>query len=46
MAADGKAARMEECGNAESLQGYCKGAPAMEPARLLTRDGVEWPCFR
>jgi len=37
-----KAAKMERFGNAESLQTYCKGAPAQELAAVMKQERATW----
>lgn len=41
-AGKGRAAAMERFGNAESLQTYCKGAPAQELAAVMKQERATW----
>lgn len=41
-AGTGKAAKMEEYSNAESLETYCKGQPTKDLNELMKRDGINW----
>ncbi len=41
-AGKGRAAKMERHGNAESLQTFCKGAPAKALAAVMKRDRATW----
>jgi hypothetical protein len=41
-AGTGKASKMEEYGNAESLETYCKGQPAKDLNKVMQRDSVNW----
>lgn len=41
-AGTGKASKMEEYSNAESLETYCKGQPAKDLSEVMRRDGVTW----